>query len=328
MEKEKEIIGSYRNGNYTVTIYSDGSKTRETEGDAFIPSFPERVCLKISNEADGEYPWSCESKATEIKNAEIMEDIMKPKARYIRAIRPLTEVTIYGAALDHPDILGLLVYLRQKRAITRLIIGQKYFTTNYNRILGWVERRLVRNFGVILENAEDIDFKEKLKNFPEACIIATVGVFNGSDLDDLADNGFNIFIQGYQESNNLKNYIETEEKYFSHNVSWLARSIDTEIPEAFNLSTYDNIAIEQLGLGDRIKRDKDSDEFYLGSDSEFSLFIDMVDNTFSKTEYSKNKTNIEDFMTPDKMYRETRKKRIHGNKNRAQEVPQVETPQA
>ena len=33
-----KILGRYRNGNYDVTLLSDGTKIRETEDDEFIPA--------------------------------------------------------------------------------------------------------------------------------------------------------------------------------------------------------------------------------------------------------------------------------------------------
>ena len=35
------LLGTYKNGSYTVKILSDGTKIRETEADEFIPAFAE-----------------------------------------------------------------------------------------------------------------------------------------------------------------------------------------------------------------------------------------------------------------------------------------------
>lgn len=40
---------SYKNGNYIVTILSDGTKIRRTEDDDFIPSFSENVDCKLTD---------------------------------------------------------------------------------------------------------------------------------------------------------------------------------------------------------------------------------------------------------------------------------------
>ena len=40
---------SYKNGNYIVTILSDGTKIRRTEDNEFIPAFSENVDCKLTD---------------------------------------------------------------------------------------------------------------------------------------------------------------------------------------------------------------------------------------------------------------------------------------
>ena len=47
-----EILTNYKNGNYTVKLYSDGTKIKETEADSFIAEFPDSIDLKITNYCD------------------------------------------------------------------------------------------------------------------------------------------------------------------------------------------------------------------------------------------------------------------------------------
>ena len=44
-----ELLGRYKNGNFTVTLLSDGTKIRETEEDEFIPAHVESMDIKICN---------------------------------------------------------------------------------------------------------------------------------------------------------------------------------------------------------------------------------------------------------------------------------------
>ena len=46
-------LGMYKNGNYVVKIYTDGTKIRETEENDFIPSFAENCDIKITDRCDG-----------------------------------------------------------------------------------------------------------------------------------------------------------------------------------------------------------------------------------------------------------------------------------
>jgi len=314
MEKNN-IIGTYKNGNYTVTLYSDGSRSRVSEGDAFIPSFPESIELKISEKYDGEHPWFSTNKSESPKDAKLMENDLVPLNKYIKSIRPLTEVTIEGGYLDHPEILNLLFYFRKRNIPVKIIIGQDYFYSKdhlkYHRLLGWHQRGLMSNLGIILTDSEDTEFIDRLVEFPNSTIIAEVGVFNGTDLDNLEGRDFNLLLRGYYSSENNKDFSEKNSQEFEYNRSWLIGAIDSEVLPAFKKVSFDNLALSQLGIEDKrfTSKDKDENILYFGNDGEFSLYIDMVNNEFSNSPYSKEKYKIEEFMTSDKMFRELRKRR-------------------
>lgn len=45
----KKLLSKYRNGNYNVMIFEDGTKIRYNDLDCLIPEFPESMDMKISN---------------------------------------------------------------------------------------------------------------------------------------------------------------------------------------------------------------------------------------------------------------------------------------
>ena len=47
--KQKNILASYKNGNYHVLLYEDGTKIRYNNLETLIPDFPESFDMKISN---------------------------------------------------------------------------------------------------------------------------------------------------------------------------------------------------------------------------------------------------------------------------------------
>lgn len=50
----REVIGSYKNGNYTVVILSDGTLIRACKDDVMIPEFPDSMDIKLTNRCDKE----------------------------------------------------------------------------------------------------------------------------------------------------------------------------------------------------------------------------------------------------------------------------------
>lgn len=46
------LLGAYKNGNYNVLIFDDGTKIRATKNNEFIPSRLESVDCKITNNCE------------------------------------------------------------------------------------------------------------------------------------------------------------------------------------------------------------------------------------------------------------------------------------
>ena len=68
------ILGVYKNGNYNVTILSDGTKIRKTEEDEFIPEFPENADVKITDKCSQCCPF-CFPEDTKIETNDGNKDI-------------------------------------------------------------------------------------------------------------------------------------------------------------------------------------------------------------------------------------------------------------
>ena len=94
------LLGEYQNGNYTVKIYNDGTKIRETNDDVFVASFPECIDLKITNNCDMGCPYCHEYSKLDGKHGDILN------TKIIDTIRPFTELAIGGGnPLSHPDLI-------------------------------------------------------------------------------------------------------------------------------------------------------------------------------------------------------------------------------
>ncbi len=58
-------LGTYKNGNYIVTMFDDGTKIRQTKYDDFIPAFPENIDVKLTDKCSIGCPF-CFVEDTEI----------------------------------------------------------------------------------------------------------------------------------------------------------------------------------------------------------------------------------------------------------------------
>ncbi|MCK9470133.1 MAG: polymorphic toxin-type HINT domain-containing protein [Bacilli bacterium] len=83
-----KLLGKYKNGNYTVTLFSDGTKIRENDLDHFRADFPESMDLKITNKCDMGCIFCFPP------NAKLIKGDSKSKA--IRGIQPGLELLSYN----------------------------------------------------------------------------------------------------------------------------------------------------------------------------------------------------------------------------------------
>ena len=94
-----ELLGQYRNGNYDVLIYEDGTKIRQTEEDSFEPAFSESIDCKITNRCYGQCAFCHENSTPDGDHGDILN------AKFIDTLRPYTEIAIGGGCpLLHPDL--------------------------------------------------------------------------------------------------------------------------------------------------------------------------------------------------------------------------------
>ena len=116
------LIGSYKNGNYTVQIYADGTKVRENDLDNFDAAFPENFDIKITNMCNNSCKFCFECSAPNGKHG----DIMAPS--FLDKLHPFTEISIGGGdPLTHPDLIRFLIKLKKQKVIPSITVRQNNF---------------------------------------------------------------------------------------------------------------------------------------------------------------------------------------------------------
>ena len=101
-----KLLGAYKNGNYNVTIFDNGTKIRETKEDKFVSKFPECIDIKITNYCDRNCPYCHENSSTKGKHGILSRN-------FILTLKPYTELAIGGGnPLSHPNLIPFLKLLR------------------------------------------------------------------------------------------------------------------------------------------------------------------------------------------------------------------------
>lgn len=270
-----ELLGTYKNGNFTTKIFSDGTKVRETEDDDFRPAYAENMDIKICNYCDMRCPFCHEGSTTDGKFGDIMNE------KFINTLHPYQEVALGGGdATSHPDLIPFLYKLKEKKVIANMTVNQIHFEKKQDLIKRLIDEKLVYGLGVSLINPTD-QFIEMISQYSNSVIHVINGILKPSDIEALANNDLKMLILGYKRLRRGNDWIMEEHKNIIARQMWLNDNL-SEIIKQFKVVSFDNLAIEQLNTR-RLMSDDDWSEFYMGDDGTVTFYVDMVERKFARS---------------------------------------------
>ena len=277
------ILGHYKNGNYYVTIMSDGTKIRQTEENEFIPEFPENADVKCTDRCSQLCKFCYEGCTPKGNHAKLMNPDGTFAQNWMNTLHPYTELALNGNDLDIPDLDMFLLKLQEKHIIANITVNQNQFMKHLDYLHFLVDHKMIYGLGVSLANAEDKKFFEEIKKFPNAVIHTIAGILDEYDTNTLMFHRVKVLILGYKNLGRGINYKDKFEDKINHNMKHLKDILDLMVKYC-KVVSFDNLAIEQLGVKDILFKDKEDqwDEFYMGDDGNFTLYIDAVNQTFAK----------------------------------------------
>ena len=285
-------LGSYKNGNYIVTVFDDGTKVRYNELDYFTPEKPESIDLKITNCCNGVNGMLCpqchEKSNPNGKHGDIMN------LKFINTMLPHTEVAIGGGdPLTHPDFAPFLAKLKKHNLIANMTVNQWSFMQNLDKIDWLIENELIHGLGVSL-NDPTKEFIEDIKKYPNAVIHVINGIVDMLQLKKLSGHHLKLLILGFKTYGRGEPYYKALSGQVEALKSDFYNSISTIINEKwFDCVSFDNLAIEQLNPK-RLMSDDEWQKFYLGNDGFASMYIDAVNEEFAKSSVSTERYPVED----------------------------------
>ena len=295
-----KLLGVYKNGNYTVKILSDGTKIRETNDDEFIPSFAENCDMKITDKCDGGCPFCYEGCTPNGRHGDILN------YKFLDTLHPYTELAINGNDLSHPDLVPFMCKMKEKKIILNMTVNQIHFERHFDTIKEWIDNGLIYGLGVSLKESTN-EFINMITQFPNAVIHVINGVVSVHDLTCLAGHNLKILILGYKNLRRGVNYYEENDEF----VNALQEDLDKYLfPEIinngwFDVVSFDNLAIKQLHVQENLPKEQ-WEEFYMGSDSEFTFFIDMVEGKFGKNSLAPENERFDILDSIDDMFEKIR----------------------
>lgn len=274
-------IATYKNGNTLTTIYDDGTKIHFTMDDEFKFEFPESHDISISQCCDNGCEWCYYGCSPTGKHGKLTG------WNFFDSMRPYTEIAIN---LQYPipdDLIEFLNIMKNKNIIVNATINQNHFMNPFIQsfIKQLVDMDLVKGIGISLTDPTQDGFIDEVKKYPNAVIHIIAGITHPEDIGYLMGHGLKLLILGYKKIERGKKFYEYCSTLIEDNIRWIESSLD-DIIDGFKVVSFDNLAIEQLHIKDKLT-EKEWKTFYGGDDGTVTFFIDLVKGVFSKNSLSR-----------------------------------------
>ena len=224
-----------------------------------------------------------ESSSKEGKHADL-------DVEFIKTLKPYTELAIGGGnPLSHPQLLEFLTMLKEYKIIANITVRQNDFMNNLELLKEYSDNKLLYGIGVSLIEPNE-DFIKEIQKFPNAVIHTIAGILNKEQLLKLLNKNLKVLILGYKTCGKGKNFKQEFEESILVNIELLKRSI-IKLAPLFKVVSFDNLAIEQLNLQSQIDPETWA-EFYMGDDGQYTMYIDLVNKTFSKNSITEDRFEL------------------------------------
>ena len=281
----KKLLSKYRNGNYNVAIFDDGTKIRYNDLDCLIPEFPESMDMKISNYCPFGCPM-CHEKSSE--DGEYGKILHHP---FIKTLHSGTELALGGGAVTyHPDLIPFLEELKEQGILPSITINQREWEET--KIDYLINNQLIYGLGVSFTNVDD-EVWDKILSYPNAVVHLIAGYHSRDVFEYFANKGAKILILGYKNWGRGEDYF----KNYSNQIRVRTRELKEILPTLFTkckVVSFDNLSIKQLDIRTVIGEEKWK-EFYMGDDGQYTMYVDMVKQECAKSSTSPDRFPLSEF---------------------------------
>lgn len=273
------VIGGYKNGNYDVVIFQDGTKIRASDDENFIPTRIESLDCKITNQCNMGCQFCHEKSTIDGEHGNLDNPV-------IDTFEPYTEIAIGGGnPLSHPDLERFLAHLKKLKCFPNMTINQIHFIEEFERLKEMRDKELFYGLGVSVFNPDE-DLAHKLLEFPNAVVHTIAGITTLSMLKKMKTLGIKkVLMLGYKNFGRGAQYYNEN---IRKNIEELRQNLK-EIKTWFKVLSFDNLAIKQLEV-QNIMDKEEWEKFYMGDDGCYTMYVDLV-----KKQYAQSSTSEERF---------------------------------
>ena len=281
----KKLLSKYRNGNYNVAIFDDGTKIRYNNLDCLVPEFVESMDMKISNYCPFNCPMCHEKSSEDGGYGKILHH------PFIKTLHSGTELALGGGAVTyHPDLIPFLEELKEQGVLPSITINQREWEET--KIDYLINNQLIYGLGVSFTNVDD-EVWDRILSYPNAVVHLIAGYHSRDVFEYFANKGAKILILGYKNWGRGEDYF----KNYSNQIKVRMRELKEILPTLFTkckVVSFDNLSIKQLDIRTVIGEEKWK-EFYMGDDGQYTMYVDMVKQECAKSSTSPDRFPLSEF---------------------------------
>ena len=280
-----KLLYKYLNGNVTVSLFDNGTKIQEWDDNEIpSPEYPNSMDIKITNKCDLGCPYCHEKSVPDGSqaNLEILHNLLSdlPKG---------TELALGGGnPLSHSQLVPFLYDCKESGLIVNMTVNGKHVEKAIEPLNLFMKQKLIYGLGISIDETFDFDILNKFDDTSNIVFHVIAGVHDISILDKIKESKVKkVLILGYKE-------VGRGAEYFDEGVKQIKNQWYNNIGKYIRVIhlSFDNLAISQLEIKRFIPDDKWK-RFYMGTDGQFTMYIDAVEFKYAVSSTSKEKFPIE-----------------------------------
>lgn len=282
----RKILGVYKNGNYHVAMFDDGTKIRANKLDNLTPAFPESIDMKICNRCD-----MCCVQCHECSTPD--GELANLNAPFLDTLRPYTELAIGGGnPLSHHELVPFLRRMKAQKIICNMTVHLDHFLGSYGILRSLVEDGLIHGLGISVCRPLNESELKVIKEFPNAVMHLIAGFTSLNVFNSLAGHDLKILILGYKTYGRGERWQEVAGWEITRDLGELKRLLPRLVGQ-FKVVSFDNLAIRQLQVKNIVTEEK-WDHAYMGDDGQYTMYVDLVKNEYAISSTSERHPIVHD----------------------------------
>mgnify|MGYP001187539839 FL=1 len=296
-----KLLAKYKNGNYIVRLFDDGTKIRMNDLDNLTPDFAESMDVTVTERCSGtkDSPL-CKYCYLNCNETKPHADLTNP---IFDTVHPGTEMAINANDMTHPGLEDFLIKMKDKGVFVNITINQKHLRQNVEKLRDWQNRELVWGIGISLTDSTDsILWENGLKN---TVVHVIDGCFSKDGLENLADHNVKLLMLGFKHKGRGVEYYETHADEVDRNIDYLDKHL-MENKDRFNGIGFDTLATIDLHMEEKVGSEKWT-LHNMGAEGAYTFFVSLVDNTYAISSMeTENIFPIKEDDTLDSMFKHVR----------------------